>query len=88
MSLYLDNKSTQSILFKPVQRKFLDAITSMKDILEANYSPQEFAEFWTQLNTISEQILKIDLNKTPTETSKEVNNKDSSSAVSKNVSEK
>jgi hypothetical protein len=44
MRLYLPNPSTHAILFKPVKSNLVEAHTQVRQLLQAEYTPEEVSE--------------------------------------------
>lgn len=46
MSLYLDNKATEGILLHPVQRRVVDAVDGVRDVLQRLHPAQVMKEMF------------------------------------------
>ncbi|CBJ32946.1 conserved unknown protein [Ectocarpus siliculosus] len=57
MSLYLDNKATEGILLHPVQRRVVDAVDGVRDVLQRLHPAEDLEEIMPLLTRVSQLAL-------------------------------
>ncbi|TMW66898.1 hypothetical protein Poli38472_012014 [Pythium oligandrum] len=57
--LYLRNASTETILFKPIQRNLLDAVENLQTLLQQSYSAEERQSYHAAFQLLLQQLRAI-----------------------------
>ncbi|CAN0405536.1 unnamed protein product [Ectocarpus sp. 12 AP-2014] len=57
MSLYLDNRATEGILLHPVQRRVVDAVDGVRDVLQRLHPAEDLEEIMPLLTRVSQVAL-------------------------------